>query len=294
MPYTSLKKLSVQAAATNSGTWGAGGTTGDDLNTGVMGPLDYMLAGTSTFALSSSNVSLTFTAGGGGDVQNVYWRCTGTLLANITISPTAGDATTYLNGFYLWSNTTSGSFSITVTTADGSVVLPQGRRGVLYVSTANNIAPVIVAITGSSTADPVPAGSKTIWYNTAAPSGWTAVALNDYAIKIVTSGSGGVTSGTVAYSTAFAITATDSTALTIAQMPLHGHPFRLTPNGSGGDANGGLVPDNSGSAATYPAFTGTPSNTNGEQIGGTGAGDGHTHDIDLRVLTAAFTLASRD
>ena len=39
MPFTALKGYSVQAAASNSGTWGAG-NPGNDLNTGVMGILD--------------------------------------------------------------------------------------------------------------------------------------------------------------------------------------------------------------------------------------------------------------
>lgn len=279
MPYTTLRKLSVQAAASNSGTWGAGGTTGDDLNTGVMGPIDSSLAGLSTFSVSSSNVSLTFTAGGGGDVQNAMWRFTGTLLANITVSPTVGDATTYFNGVYAWENVTTGSFTITVQNASGSVVLPQGRRGFLYANTANSIAPRIVAIAGSATADPVPAGSKTLWYNTAAPSGWTAVALNDYALKIVTTGNGGVTSGSVAYSTLFARTATDAHTLTVAEIPSHDHTYNTL-----------TVAAQDGGTGGASRITSFPSTT----TGATGGGDAHTHDIDMRVQTAAFTLCARD
>lgn len=294
MPFTTLRKLAVPTAGSLSGTWGEGAATGADLNTGVMNPVDTITAGLSTFSVSSSNVSLTFTDGGGGDVSNAMWRFTGTLLASIVVSPTAGDATTYLNGVFAWENVTSGSFTITVTTADGSVVLPQGRRGLLYVSTANNIAPRIIAIAGSGTADPVPAGSKTIWYNTAAPSGWTAVALNDYAIKIVTTGSGGVTSGSVAYSTLFARTATDAHTLTSDEIPLHGHPFRVGSGGSDFVNSTGGIALSQVTVANYAAFTGTLSNTPGEQIGGTGGGNSHTHNIDMRVNTASFTLATRD
>ena len=277
MPYTSLRKLSVQAAGSASGTWGAGGVTGDDLNTGVMGPIDSGFAGVSTFSLSASNVSLTFTAGGGGDVQNAYWRFTGTLLANIVVSPTAGDATTYFNGFYMFENVTSGNFTITLQNASGSVVLPQGRRGVIFVNTTNSLAPRIVSLVGSGSADPIGAGSKTLFYNTAAPSGWTAVALNDYAIKIVTAGSGGVTSGSVAYSTLFGRTATDSHTLTANEIPSHTHSYLGTVAGSGMSAGGSWTP-------------------NGQTLtsGATGGGAGHTHPLDMRVQTAAFSLASRD
>lgn len=278
MPYTSLKKFSVQSAGSNSGTWGAGGTTGDDLNTGVMGPVDTALAGISSFSLSSSNVSLTFTAGGGGDVNNCMWRFTGTLLANIIVSPTAGDATTYFNGFYMWENLTTGSFTVTVQNSSGSVVLPQGRRGILYVNTTGSIAPRIVGIVGSSTADPVPTGSSTIWYNASAPSGWTAIALNDYALKLVSNGSGGVWTGSVAYSTLFNRTATDSHTLTVSEIPSHTHDYTI------------LL------AGVHPTGSGRndPSAASTTQTGATGGGNGHTHGLDMRVLTAAFVLASRD
>src|ERR1700680_5217513 len=104
MAFTTLKKLSAQAGGANSGVWGAGGTVGVDVNTGVIQPLDTIVAGISTFSVSSTNVTLVFTAGGGADVSNCCWRFTGTLTANITVSPAAGDATTYLNGFYFLEN----------------------------------------------------------------------------------------------------------------------------------------------------------------------------------------------
>lgn len=279
--FTTNKRLATQTSGEHPGTWGIGGTTGEDLNTGVMGPIDSALAGLSTFSNTATDVTLSFTAGGGGDVNNCMWRFTGTpLLANITASPAAGNATTYFNGFYMWENVTTGNFTVAVQNASGSVVLPQGRRGILYVSSVNSIAPRIVAIAGLSTVDPVPTGSKTIWYNTAAPSGWTAVALNDYAIKIVTTGSGGVTSGSVAYSTLFARTTTDSHTLTTNEIPSHTHGYLRTQNFSSVSAGSGVAP------AIAP-FVSASSDA-------TGGGSGHTHDIDMRVNTAAFTLASRD
>ena len=289
MPYTANLRLTVQSAGSNSGVWGAGGAAGDDLNTGVMGVVDTRLAEPAAFSVSSSNVSLSY-----ANVQCNFFRFTGTLLANIVVSPAVGDATTYFNGFYLFENVTSGSFTVTLQNASGSVVLPQGRRGIVYVSAANSLAPRIVSLVGSGSADPIAAGSRTLFYNTAAPSGWTAVALNDYAIKIVTAGSGGVTSGSVAYSTLFGRTTTDPHAITVNEMPLHGHPIIVNRQLSGSaDLDGGLML-NSDSTANYPAYTGSPAITAGQQIGGTGGGATHTHPLDMRVLTAAFSLASRD
>src|SRR5262245_59927538 len=166
-----------------------------------------MLAGLVTISTNNGSVSLSL-----ANVQSQMLRFTASpLLGNLTVSPAVGDATTYFKDVYSWENLTTGSFSITISVSAGSVALPQGRRGLMYLDGSN--APRIIAIAGSSTADPIPAGSQTLWYQAAAPAGWSAVALNDHAIKIVTDGSGGVTSGSVAYSTVFGQTATASTAL---------------------------------------------------------------------------------
>ena len=290
MPYTSLRRLSVQTATSNSGTWGAGGTTGDDLNTGVMGPIDTAFAGVSTISTASGTYSLTFTAGGGGDVQNAIWRFTATLTGNLTVSPTAGNATTYCNGYYLFDNATTGSFTVTLQNGSGSVVLPQGRRGIVFLSTASSIAPVIVAGGNGDVAT----GSETIWYNTAAPSGWTAVALNDYAIKIVTTGSGGVTSGSVGYNTLFTTTTTGAHTLTVTEMPSHAHDYRINAGSDGLDNlnSANFIARRSATGIAYARTAGDTNNS--AMIIATGGGDSHRHDIDMRVNTAAFTLASRD
>lgn len=290
--YTTNKRLATQAATENPGVWGSGGVNGDDINTGICALIDGQLAGVAAFSVSSSNVTLSY-----ANVQSAMFRFTGTLLASIVVSPDTGGspiAANYFNGFYYWENLCSGNFSITLTTANGSVVLPQGRRGVVFVSATATLAPRIVAIAGSAVADPIPAGSRTLWYNASAPSGWTAVALNDYAVKIVTNGSGGATSGSVAYSTLFATTAVGATTLTVNQIPLHGHPFRVT-TGADTDAGGlgGFVLDQD-DMTNRSAFTGTPSSAAGEQIGGTGGGASHTHALDMQVLTAAFVLATKD
>lgn len=63
-------------------------------------------------------------------------------------------------------------------------------------------------------------------------------------------------------------------ALSEAEMPLHGHPFRQatgTATTTGGFLTGTTSPTN------QVAFTGTPSNTLGQQIGGTGGGAAHNN-----------------
>lgn len=67
--------------------------------------------------------------------------------------------------------------------------------------------------------------------------------------------------------------------LTTAQMPLHGHPVRISPttqSSASSDTNGGFLLNNNADV-NYSAFTGTPNVTAGEQIGGTGGGGAHNN-----------------
>lgn len=64
--------------------------------------------------------------------------------------------------------------------------------------------------------------------------------------------------------------------LTESQMPLHGHPFRISNDSTGAGYTGGFTTRTTG-AVTRSAFTGTPSSTDGEQIGGTGGGAAHNN-----------------
>ena len=80
----------------------------------------------------------------------------------------------------------------------------------------------------------IPSGSVVLFYQSAAPTGWTQVtSLNDYSLRLV-SGTGGTTGGTTAFSTVFAnqtptITVNVSglsagaTTLSTTQMPSHSH-----------------------------------------------------------------------
>lgn len=71
--------------------------------------------------------------------------------------------------------------------------------------------------------------------------------------------------------------------LTIAQMPLHGHPFRASYGSSNPSASTGGFMTSTASPATQSAFTGTPSNTQGQQIGGTG-GDGAHNNVQPTIV----------
>ncbi|MDF2747921.1 MAG: hypothetical protein K0S98_2208, partial [Propionibacteriaceae bacterium] len=73
----------------------------------------------------------------------------------------------------------------------------------------------------------------------------------------------------------------------------HGHPMRISEAAGTADVIGGLMLDDD-NVSNYSAYTGTPSNNVGEQIGGTGGGAGHTHTISSDgAHTHTVTLPKR-
>jgi microcystin-dependent protein len=78
---------------------------------------------------------------------------------------------------------------------------------------------------------------------------------------------------------AASVTTTGDTTLTIDQMPLHGHPYLSGDTGvTGSPTTGGFVRD-ADQIITTAAYTGTVSATDGQQIGGTGGGQPHNHNM---------------
>jgi hypothetical protein len=140
----------------------------------------------------------------------------------------------------------------------------------------------------------IPSGSVLLFYQAAAPTGWTQVTtVNDRALRVV-SGSGGVTGGTTAYSTYFnGSFSVGSTTITEAQMPSHthavtdpGHTHGIFPGGG----NNAILPSadgvqggNGGSSAFYinSCYRGQliESVATGISISATGSSTGHAHTI---------------
>jgi len=232
------------------------------------------MGGITALSLTNVNVSLTQT-----QANNGMLRLTGALTGSVIISPTAGVT---MSGFYYFENlTTNSSFSVTFSNAGGAVILPQGRRGTMWVDTTYG--PRVISSVGSAQTDIIPAGSVVTFYNSAAPTGYTVVALSDYGLQVVQSG-GGSTFGSVAYSTLFATTSVGSTTLTEAQIPSHSHALQ----GFSVPTYDGFYSVSGGSlqVAASIGFISTTSNT--------GGGSGHTHALDMRVRTAKVILATRN
>lgn len=134
---------------------------------------------------------------------------------------------------------------------------------------------------------PFVVGTVMLFFQAAAPTGWTQVTTqNNKALRVV-SGAGGGTAGTVNFTTAFAsrsVAGTNTgTAISVAQMPAHAH----TVSAAITDGSANRV------AQTSAAETSTPSTSS---VGGGGT---HTHTftgtaIDLAVQYIDMILASQD
>ena len=120
----------------------------------------------------------------------------------------------------------------------------------------------------------IPSGSVVLFYQSAAPTGWTQVtSLNDYSLRLV-SGTGGTTGGTTAFSTVFSNQtptisvnvsglSAGATTLSTTQMPSHLHSL---------GANFGCAGRAAGACPSY--VIPTTGNT-----GSQGGGGSHTHSI---------------
>lgn len=164
-----------------------------------------------------------------------------------------------------------------------------------------------------------PSGTRMLFQQTAAPTGWTKDTTKDNnALRIVsgTVGSG----GSVNFSTVFGLTATDNYTLTQANLPNvsfthsgttltnggHTHfSFANTSVGSGVMSNVNYPSVTSstvtifgqGTAATIGLTSSTTENTSVNTQGSAasgGSGTGHSHTIDLRVKYVDFIIAQKD
>lgn len=139
-----------------------------------------------------------------------------------------------------------------------------------------------VNLTGSWSA--IPAGTKMLFQQTAAPTGWTKDTTHDNKALRVVSGAAG-SGGSVAFTTAFASQAVagsvGSTTLSLTQIPSHTHT--IPANGNAGEGS---------------SFQGD-SPTNSQNSGASGGGGSHTHSftgtaINLAVQYVDIIIATKD
>ena len=138
-----------------------------------------------------------------------------------------------------------------------------------------------------------PTGTKMLFQQTAAPTGWTKdTTHNDKALRVVSgTASDG---GTSAFSTVFGKTATDTHTLTTAQMPSHSHSLS-----AGADGNFTSITTTS-RFAVYDSNAESLHTINAQSVANTnsivsaGSGSSHSHNIDIRVQYVDLIIASKD
>ena len=278
MATTTYKLAYLPTVGGDSGTWGT------LLNTTTFPVFDKNLGGIVTKSLASGNVSLS-----ASESQNAILRLTGALTA-------ARQVTTSCQGFTLVENATTGAYDVTISNGVGTpVTIPRTQRCIVITDSVNG--PRIVARDG-----PFDSGTEMLFVQTSAPTGWTkSSSHNDKALRIVsgTASSGGSTAFSSVFASQTPAGTVGNTTLTIDQIPLHGHAARYSDtNETSQNGQGGMMLSTSGDS-NYTAHTGTPSSTIGDQIGGTGGGNSHTHSftgnaMDFAVNYVDAIIAAKD
>lgn len=122
------------------------------------------------------------------------------------------------------------------------------------------------------------AGTKTNFFQAAAPTGWTqCTTYNDYSMRVV-SGTGGGIGGTVNFSTAFSSSNTGATTLTTCQIPSHLHTLGRPFGGSG----------------SVPTTTNALQACGTANTSSTGGGGSHTHSLALAVKYIDNIIATKN
>lgn len=179
--------------------------------------------------------------------------------------------------------------------------------------------------------DALPTGTKMLFQQTTAPTGWTKDTANDNKALRIVSGTAG-TGGSIAFTTAFGSQNVGDTTLTTAQIPVHSHTFSGSGNtgdagghghtvndpghnhaytqaaaispGSGGSLGGGDGNLNTSISLNIPTrSTGISINAVGNHAhsfsvsgatGNAGSGNAHNHSIDLSVQYVDVIVATKD
>jgi hypothetical protein len=231
---------------------------------------------------SASTYYPVFTTTTGGSITAEYVSST-----HLTFKPSTGDFTVY-------GISTASSFGAK-SGAGGTITLSPA-------STASSYTLTLPAKNGTvaTTADIIPSGSVTNFFQAAAPTNWTKVTTNnDAAIRIV-SGTGGGTGGSVGFTTAFASQATSGTVggftLSTYEIPSHNHYGNMTFNSPAG--GGGPIPYSGVSTKVGDYYAGVGINSP-FNVASQGGGGSHNHSfsgaaINLAVKYLDNIMCSKD
>ena len=319
--YSDRLKLELQGTGENAGTWGDKTNNNlDVIDAFAAGYLSKSVAGSSDVTLTTANASST------AEASNKVIELTGALTGNITVYIPAKE-----NNYFIYNNT-SGSYTVSIAaTGHGanSATIAQGAKTLVY-CTSDNVEDIFgddISVTGNVSAsyfvgdgssltniEPFVAGTKMLFQQTAAPTGWTKQTTHDNkALRVVTgtASSGGSNTFSGVFNTAVPVSGTSnnstvtisgSTAghtLTLSEIPSHRHlegghvEFGTGDSVSAGTRNEG---NNSGAKRFYTDYQGGGGSHS--HSAGTLAGDNHSHtytsDLELNVQYVDLIIAAKD
>jgi len=270
MATTTNKGYELIVTGTETDTWG------DTLNTDVFTIIDSNLGGLTTKSLTNVQVDLS-----AAESRTLRLVLNGTLTGNVLV-------TTLCIGMTIVENNCTGNFTVTFqkNVVGTPITIPNGTKNLVVTGASGDPATIGVDF---------PTGTRLAFQQTTPPAGWTkdtvTANLNNSAMRIVTGSvvNGGTEDFTTVFGSRTPTGTVSATTLSISQIPLHGHPTRMY-DGSSDDlrSTGGITVSNAnGGDSNFSAYTGTPSATLGEQIGGAGGGQSHTHGLSMDAINFA-------
>jgi len=184
-------------------------------------------------------------------------------------------------------NNTSVAFTLTCkVAAQTGVAVTQGKRLLVY----GNGADIVKGHTDLSGESQFAAGTRMLFQQTSAPTGWTketSATYNDAALRIVTGTAG--TGGATAFTSVFVSgLSTGAFTLTTSEMPAHTHMER--------DSSGHDIHDGGAGASDWaiPQTGPTTLATTVLQTGSTGGGAAHAHTLNMGLKYTDVIIAAKD
>jgi hypothetical protein len=250
-----IAKCTARASDTLTVVRGQDGTTGRQFSAGDKCELRFTAAGIEDL-------------GTGVNTTNLQ---AGTTLNGVAIVTTTGTQT--LTNKTLTSPTIN-TPSISSPNISGTPFAPTATAG-----TNNGQIATTEFVTSAIAASPLPAGTRLLFQQTAAPTGWTKDTTHDNkALRVVsgTAGSGGSLSFTSVFTSQAVGGSVGSTTLSTAQSPSHTHPYY---------GYTGVTKGSTGTRVTTSGTTATVAATH--TSGATGGGGSHDHSFSGTAINLA-------
>jgi len=213
--YTSRIRLEKQADGENPNSWGL------IMNQNVIDLVDEAIAGYQTVSVSSATVSLTNNNGSSDQSRNFGLKLEGALTADVTVGIPSQEKI-----YFVFNNTTGDNDVLFKTVGGAAVTATSQGQGMMIACDGTNI---------NKFEGGFDSGTKMLFQQTAAPSGWTkdTTNYNNHALRVVTgtASSGGSVDFTSAFESktpagSISNSVSGSTAshtLSISEIPSHQH-----------------------------------------------------------------------